>query len=70
MITQASEYIDAATHLPNGARLVLSDVSWDSYERLLLELGDRANLRLSFDSGRLEIMSPSLVVSAFQNGWL
>ncbi len=45
--------------LPAGSTLILSDVSWEEYETLLAELGDESNSRLSFDNGRLEIISPS-----------
>ncbi|MFI5378338.1 MAG: Uma2 family endonuclease [Tepidisphaerales bacterium] len=37
--------------------LVLEDVSWGLYERMLKEIGDRP-LRLTFDNGSMEIMSP------------
>jgi Uma2 family endonuclease len=37
--------------------LLLYDVSWDAYERLLEAFGDR-RLRHSYDNGTLEIMSP------------
>ena len=37
--------------------LVLNDASWELYERLLKEVGDQ-NLRLTYDDGVLEIMSP------------
>jgi Uma2 family endonuclease len=36
----------------------MEDVSWDLYQRMLDEIGD-GNTRLTFDNGRLEIMSPS-----------
>jgi Uma2 family endonuclease len=39
-------------------RMVLEDVSWDFYERMLEEVGD-GHVRLTYDQGRLEIMSPS-----------
>lgn len=38
--------------------VVLHGVRWETYERLLDELEDR-RLRLTYDSGTLEIMSPS-----------
>ena len=38
---------------------VFEDVSWEFYERLLREVGDRP-IRMTFDDGRLEIMSPLL----------
>ena len=40
-------------------RIVLEGVSWSLYEQLLREVGDTNHLRLTFDEGRLEIMSPS-----------
>lgn len=36
----------------------LSGISWQTYERLLIELSDR-RLRLTYNRGSLEIMSPS-----------
>jgi Uma2 family endonuclease len=40
-------------------RVVLHNVSWQTYERLLAELGECSSLRLTYDRGSLEIMSPS-----------
>jgi Uma2 family endonuclease len=40
------------------ARVVLTNVAWDVYERLALEAG-RAGTRFTYDRGVLEIMSPS-----------
>jgi Uma2 family endonuclease len=37
--------------------MVLEDVSWDFYERLLKEIGNRP-IRVTYDQGRLEMMSP------------
>ncbi|MFI5380867.1 MAG: Uma2 family endonuclease [Tepidisphaerales bacterium] len=37
--------------------VVLEGISWGSYEKLLKEIGDRP-LRVTFDEGSLEIMSP------------
>lgn len=45
-------------HIPSGATLVFHDVSWDEYERLLDGLTDRPGLRVTYDEGRLEILSP------------
>lgn len=39
--------------------IVLEDVSWPLYEQCLKEFGDRP-IRLTFDEGRLEIMTPLL----------
>jgi len=40
-------------------RVVLEDVSWGTYERLLSDHLDKSVPRFTFDRGRLEIMSPS-----------
>jgi len=48
----------AIEHLPDGATLVVHQFSWDDYERLLEELRERPHLRVSYDQGKLEVMSP------------
>src|SRR5439155_25429896 len=54
-----SEIADAAEHIPSGASLVVHQLSWDDYELLLERLAERRSLRIDYDSGRLEIVSPS-----------
>lgn len=44
---------------PPEQRVVLRNLSWETYERLLSELGDGSSPRFTFDRGVLEIMSPS-----------
>jgi Uma2 family endonuclease len=44
---------------PPEQRVLLYNVSWDTYERLLMDLNDSAAPRLTYDRGTLEIMSPS-----------
>ncbi len=46
-------------HMPAGSVLLLENISWQAYERLLDALGDNSHVRLSYDNGSLEIMSPS-----------
>jgi Uma2 family endonuclease len=41
-----------------GQRFRLDDVSWDFYEHLLEELGER-RVRVTFDRGSLELMAPT-----------
>ena len=53
------DILDATEHLPDGATLVVPQVVWDDYERLLEQLAERPHLRVSYDCGRLEILSPS-----------
>ncbi|HEY8665083.1 MAG TPA: Uma2 family endonuclease [Tepidisphaeraceae bacterium] len=43
---------------PEVEHLLLEDVSWEYYEQTLRELEHR-RLRITFDDGRMEIMSPS-----------
>ena len=44
---------------PPEQRVVLSNVSWETYERLLEEHLDSSSPRFTYDQGVLEIMSPS-----------
>ncbi len=46
-------------NLPAGSTLICRDVSWDEYENLLTEVGDDSHTRISYNNGKLEIMSPS-----------
>ena len=39
-------------------RIILADISWQCFEYLLNELGEKQGVRLSYDRGMLEIMSP------------
>ncbi|MGH9959727.1 MAG: Uma2 family endonuclease, partial [Pyrinomonadaceae bacterium] len=45
----------------------LYDISWDEYEGLLAELGESARFRISYNDGRLEIMSPSAKHEKYKN---
>ena len=58
MSTHTADYLDAIQHLPEGATLVIQQFSWDDYERLLEDLRNRPHLRVTYDHGRVEIMSP------------
>ena len=44
---------------PPEQRIVLDNIPWDVYERLLSAHRDRSVPRFTYDRGRLEIMSPS-----------
>lgn len=48
---------NGVTSIADAQHLVLDDISWEFYEELLRELGNR-QIRITFDQGRLEIMSP------------
>jgi Uma2 family endonuclease len=46
----------ATTEIPG--RVVINDVRWDTYERLLEDF-EHHHIRLTYDRGKLEIMSPT-----------
>ncbi len=52
------DYVETVGHLPEGSTLVLHQVSWDDYERLVDDLAKGSHRRVSYDCGRLEIMTP------------
>jgi Uma2 family endonuclease len=58
MSARTAEYMDAIEHLPEGATLIIQQFSWNDYESLLEDLRDRPHLRISYDQGKLEVMSP------------
>ncbi|MBR8827318.1 MAG: Uma2 family endonuclease [Gomphosphaeria aponina SAG 52.96 = DSM 107014] len=43
---------------PRAARVLLNNISWEMFENLLLDLGDRPGVRLAYNFGTLEIMTP------------
>ena len=55
----SSEILKAAEHLSHGTALHIQGVSWQDYEHLLEGLGGRPRLRVSYNRGRLEVVSPS-----------
>ncbi len=59
MTPTATDYLEAIDHLPAGGKLYLEDVSWDEYEELLEELEGKRHVRISYDNGRMEIMTLS-----------
>lgn len=44
---------------PPEERILLHDVTWETYEQLLANYEDRSGPRFNYDRGVLEIMSPS-----------
>ena len=49
----------ATVSIPADPRVVLSKVSWETYESLLADLADSSGPRLTYDRGELEITSPT-----------
>jgi Uma2 family endonuclease len=52
-------HLEVIATLPPGSRLFLPDVPWNEYEYLLTQLADNSRFRVSYDQGRLEIMTLS-----------
>jgi hypothetical protein len=59
MSVNAVDFLQAAAHLPSGARLVFYNAAWEDYERLATGFPGVAHRRISYSNGRLEIMSPA-----------
>ena len=59
MSALTTDYVDAVAHLPSGAALRIDNVAWEDYEQLLADLGERYNMRIFYDEGRMEIMAPA-----------
>ena len=58
MSIRTREFMDAIEHLPEGATLVFHESNWAEYEHLLEDLIGHPHLRVFYDRGKLEIMSP------------
>ena len=59
MNTVATNYMELIERMPAGSRWCRDGVSWEEYEETLEELAGFAGARLSYDQGRMEIMSLS-----------
>lgn len=59
MSTQTTNYLDIIERLPAGAKLELPDIGWDEYEHLLSRMDMLPGHRLSYDRGRLTVVSPN-----------
>lgn len=58
MIAQAEVYMDAVEHIPENGTLIINDVPWEDYEELLTQMENKPGYRVTYDEGRLMIMSP------------
>ena len=59
MSTQTTNYLDIIERLPASAKLELPDIDWDEYENLLSQMDMLPGHRLSYDRGRLIVVSPN-----------
>jgi Uma2 family endonuclease len=46
---------------PISQRVVLNNISWQTFETMLFEMGDKRVTRLTYDNGTLEIMTPLML---------
>jgi Uma2 family endonuclease len=58
MSTLATDYLDLIERLPAGASLRLQNVAWDEYEYFITQMESHPGYRVSYDCGRLVVMSP------------
>ena len=56
MLTVSQSSVNQTQQVEN--KVLLSNISWSTYESLLLDLSNKSNFRLTYDHGKLEIMSP------------
>ncbi|MEK7831198.1 MAG: Uma2 family endonuclease [Acidobacteriota bacterium] len=54
------DLLTLAQKLPPGGLAFLSDVNWDEYESLLNAVDERPAVRLTYDNGRMQIMTLSI----------
>jgi Uma2 family endonuclease len=59
MATAIETELSTLRPIPDEQRILLCDISWENYETLL-KVFDERRIRLSYDRGRLEIMTVSL----------
>jgi Uma2 family endonuclease len=50
--------MSVVTRRPKADRIIIRNVSWETYERLTEDLAHQSSPRLTYDRGVLEIMSP------------
>jgi Uma2 family endonuclease len=57
-VAAVSEYLEAIAHLPAGSALRADGIPWEEYEQLLDDLGPSYAVRIFYDQGKMEIVSP------------
>ena len=58
MTTQTDAISEKMSRPPAERRVILQNVRWATYEGLLTDLANQSSIRLAYDQGTLEIMSP------------
>jgi Uma2 family endonuclease len=55
----ATNWLELIERITPERPLILPNITWDEYEELLEQVGEPAGLRISYDEGRLKVMSLS-----------
>jgi Uma2 family endonuclease len=58
MSTLTETVNEKSSRQPAEKRIIIPNVSWATYESFLTDLADQSTIRLTYDRGTLEIMSP------------
>ena len=58
-VATPTDLLEVIAHMRSGSVYRADNVSWDEYEQLLANLGEGYAVRIFYDQGRIEIMSPS-----------
>lgn len=61
--------VQAPVERPLANRILLHNVSWDRFERLLEDLGESRSAKVAYDDGTLEIMTPLPEHEYFKELW-
>jgi Uma2 family endonuclease len=59
IISQAEAIVEMIDRMPADSVLIQHGVSWNDYEELLEAVGEARGLRVCYDEGTLQVMSPS-----------
>jgi Uma2 family endonuclease len=59
IISQAEAIVEMIERMPADSVLIQHGVSWNDYEELLDSVGEASSLRICYDEGTLQVMSPS-----------
>jgi Uma2 family endonuclease len=59
IISQAEAIVEMIDRMPADSVLIQHDVNWHDYEELLEAVGEASSLRICYDEGTLQVMSPS-----------
>lgn len=57
------------SNLAAQGHILLQDISWETFEELIIELESRPSDRLTYDNGQLEIWMPLIPYESYKR-WL